>query len=243
MLQAHIQLDESMTAKYAILPGDPARIDRIASFLDNVRELKFNREYRSIIGEYKGVEIVATSTGMGGSSTSIAVEELHNLGVEAMIRIGSCGAMQTGIGLGDLILASGAVRDDGASRAYVDIRYPAVPDTELLNLCIDVAKENDWNHHIGIVQSHESFYMDTNEEEKKYWSKCGVLGSDFETAAVFCVGKLRGIKTASILNNVVVYGENSAESVSGFANGKSLTEQGEEREILVALEALSRLER
>ena len=111
-----------------------------------------------------------------------------------------------------------------------------------MNYCIEAAKENHWEHHVGIVQSHESFYMDTNEEEKKYWSKCGVLGSDFETAAVFCVGKLRGVRTASILNNVVVYGDNSAESVSGFANGEDLCAEGEKREILTALEAFYRLE-
>ena len=242
MKQAHIQLDENVKAKYAILPGDPARIDRIIPFMENVQELEFNREFRSILGEYKGVPMIAISTGMGGSSASIALEELHNIGVEAMVRIGSCGALQTGIGLGDLVIGCGSVRDDGASKAYVDIRYPAVPDTELMNLCIEVAQEENFPHHVGIIHSHESFYMDSNPEEEKYWSSFGVLGADFESAALFCVGRIRNVKVASILNNVVEYGKDSAEAVSDYATGADLCAEGEKREIQVALEALYRLE-
>ena len=110
MLQPHIQL-EPMNIRCAILPGDPGRVTRIAALLDHPRELAYNREFRSIAGMYKGVEVIACSTGIGGSSASIAVEELHNIGIDHMIRIGSCGALQTNIGLGDLIFATAAVRD------------------------------------------------------------------------------------------------------------------------------------
>ncbi len=237
MLQPHIQL-ESVTAQCALLPGDPARLDRIAKELTEVRELAYNREFRSLCGMYNGMPVIACSTGVGGSSASIAIEELHNLGVNAMIRIGSCGALQEGIGLGDLIFASGAVRDDGASKAYMDIRYPAVPDTELLYGCIAHAMKEKWTYHTGIVHSHESFYIDTNAEEEAYWSKAGVLGADMETAALFVVGKLRGIRTASILNNVVVYGKDTSESIGNYADGAFLTAEGERREILTALSAL-----
>ena len=133
MLQPHIQLDESLNARCAILPGDPARLDRIAEQLENVEELAYNREFRSLRGTYRGLPVAALSTGIGGSSAGIAIEELRAIGVTAMIRIGSCGALQTGIGLGDLIFACGAIRDDGASKAYVDVRYPAVSDTALLS--------------------------------------------------------------------------------------------------------------
>ena len=241
MLQAHIQLDDSIGAKYAILPGDPARIDRIKPFLTDCKELKFNREYRSVSGYYKGIKVIAISTGMGGSSASIAVEELHNIGVEAMVRIGSCGALQEGIRLGDLVIGCGAIRDDGASRAYIDIRYPAVPDTGLLNCVIDAAKEKGFPHHVGVIHSHESFYMDSNEEEEAYWARYGTLGSDFESAALFTVGRIRHVKTASILNNVVEKGGNTAESVSSYAGGTDMCAVGELREIEVALEALYKL--
>ena len=130
-LQPHIRLDETVGARCALLPGDPARLDRIAPFLTNVRALAFNREYRSLVGEYRGLPVLAVSTGIGGASAGIAVEELHAIGVTAMIRIGSCGALQPRVKLGDLILVSGAVRDDGASKTYLDPIFPAVPDTEL----------------------------------------------------------------------------------------------------------------
>ena len=241
MLQPHIQLDETIQARCAILPGDPARLDRIALQLENVQEIAYNREYRSLTGTYKGMPVLAMSTGMGGCSTGIAIEELKAIGITAMVRIGSCGALQKKIALGDLVFACGAVRDDGASRAYVDVRYPAVPDTALLSHCIAAAKEQGWPSHTGVVHSHESFYIDTNAEEEAHWSKYGVLGADMETAALFTIGRLRGVRTASILNNVVLYGQDTADAIGDYAGGEDMTAVGERREITVALEALYRL--
>ena len=237
MMQPHIHLD-SLSAKAALLPGDPARLDRIAKELTDVTELAYNREFRSICGIYDGMPVIACSTGIGGSSAAIAIEELHNLGVNAMIRIGSCGALQKGIALGDLIFACGAVRDEGTSKAYADIRFPAVPDHSLLHACITSAEAEGWKYHTGIVHSHESFYIDTNAQEEAMWSSYGVLGADMETAALFTVGRLRGIRTASILNNVVVYGSDTSESIGSYADGAALTAEGERREILCALRAL-----
>jgi uridine phosphorylase len=243
MLQPHIQLEESLHIRHAILPGDPARLDRIALQLEQVEELAYNREFRSLRGLYKGLPVLAISTGIGGSSAGIAIEELRNIGVTAMVRIGSCGALQSDIALGDLIFACGAIRDDGASRAYVDVRYPAVPDTALLGHCIAAARENGWPCHTGVVHSHESFYIDTNDAESAHWAACGALGADMETAALFTIGRLRGVRTASILNNVVLWGQDTADSIGDYADGEDLTAVGERREIAVALEALYRLDR
>lgn len=243
MKQAHINLDGSLAVKYALLPGDLARLDHIKKYLDNVEEIDFNREYRSLTGYYKGIKILAISTGMGGASTAIAVEELKNIGVEAMIRIGSCGALQKGINLGDLVIAEGAIRDDGASKAYVSLDYPAVANHQLVQNIISSCKEFDYPYHLGIVHSHESFYIDNNAEIEKKWSSLGVLGADFETSALFTVGRIRKVKCASILNNVVIYGEDTAESIESYSGGESLTLIGEKREILVALEAFYKMEK
>lgn len=237
MLQPHIQLDETLGITYAILPGDPARVDRIAEHLENVEYLGFNREYKKLCGTYKGVKVLAMSTGMGGASTGIAVEELKQIGITHCIRIGSCGALKQGIGLGDLILVNGAVRDDGASKTYVAAQYPAVPDTELLFDCIEAAKEKGLVYHVGLARSHDGFYIDNEDEISAYWGKQGVLGSDMETAALFTIGRIRGLKTASILNNVVVWGESTADSIGSYADGEDMTAIGEKNEILVALEA------
>ncbi|NLW28673.1 MAG: nucleoside phosphorylase [Erysipelothrix sp.] len=242
MKQAHILLDETIQTNYALLPGDPTRLDHIKQYLDNVQELAYNREFRSLSGYYKGVKVLAISTGIGGASASIAIEELKNIGIDTMIRIGSCGALQSFIQIGDLVIAEGAIRDDGASKAYVDAIYPATPDFNLLSTIVDSCKELMVPFHLGIVHSHESFYIDQNSDIEKRWSQKGVLGADLETAALLTVGRLRNIRCASILNNVVVYGHDTAESITQYVDGENASILGEKREILVALETLYRLE-
>ena len=227
MKQPHIRLDESLNVRYAILPGDPRRAERIASHMSEVEDLGMNREYRSLVGAYRGARILAMSTGMGGVSTGIAVEELHNIGVTHAIRIGSCGALQT---------------DIGTSRAYVREGYPAVPDTELLLALTESIRAQGFAHRLGIIRSHESFYIDDIEEINEYWSKKGVLGSDMETAALLTVGRLRGMKCASVLNNVVRWKECISHGVGSYAAGADAAAAGEEHSILAALETFARLE-
>lgn len=241
-MQAHIYLRDEHKAKYVLLPGDHKRLDVIKTFLDDVKELAFNREYRSISGYYKGVKILALSSGMGGTSTAIAIEELKNIGVEAIIRIGSCGALQSNIRLGDLIIANGAVRDDGTSKAYMDSIFPAVPDTELLFDVIESAKELNVKNHVGIVRSHDSFYTDDTPMLDDLWSSRGVLGADMETSTLFVVSSVRRLKSASILNNVVEYGQKAEDGVSNYENGDEAVSNGEKNEILVALEAFIKME-
>lgn len=235
--QAHIRLSREDSAKYAILPGDPGRIDHIKKYLTDAKELQFNREMRSVSGYYKGIKVLAVSTGMGGASTGITVEELHNIGVEYMIRIGSCGALDPSIHLGDLILVNGAVRDDGASKAYIESIYPAIPDTRLLMATIQAAEEHEFSFHIGRARSHDSFYTDREEEIDAYWSKQGILGADMETAALFTIGALRGVKCASILNTVVEFEEDLEKNINEYVDGESVVKQGEANEIITALEA------
>lgn len=242
-MQPHIQLEENLGIKYAILPGDPARVDRIASHLEDVEELGFNREYKSIKGNYKGVPVLAMSTGMGGPSVGIAIEELKNIGVTHCIRIGSCGALREDIRLGDLILVNGAVRDDGTSKYYVEAGYPAIPDTGLLMACAECAAKRGVNYHVGIIRSHDGFYMDDQDKLNDYWSKRDVLASDMETATLFTLGRLRGLKTASILNNLVVWGEDTFSAIGSYADGESLTAAGEREEILLALEVFVKNEK
>lgn len=237
-LQPHIRCGMEDSAPYAILPGDPARVDKIREYLTDVTEIGFNREYKSIRGFYKGVKVMAISTGMGGASTGIAVEELHNIGVTTMIRIGSCGALQPSIRLGDIILINGAVRDDGASKTYVDAIYPAIPDTELLLSIMEAANEQGFRYHVGKARSHDSFYTDEEEQIDRFWSSKGILGADMETAALFVIGGLRGVRTASILNTVVESSGDLESGINSYVGGESLTKVGEKHEILTALEAI-----
>ena len=240
-LQPHIRLDHNHGARCALLPSDPARLDRIQAFLSDVEELAYNREYRSLVGNYQGIRVLALSTGIGGASAGIAVEELKNLGVENLIRIGSCGALQPQVKIGDLILVSGAVRDDGASKAYIEPIFPAVPDSDLLFACVCAAKNRAIRFHTGIARSHDSFYTDREAEIDAYWSKRGVLGADMETAALYTIGRLRGLSAMSILNNVVAFEEDTLDAIGDYVDGATAAMQGEEHEILVALDAFVRI--
>ncbi len=159
-----------------------------------------------------------------------------------MIRIGSCGSLQPKVKMGDIILVSGAVRDDGASKTYVDSIFPAVPDANLLFACMETAKEKSIPYHTGVARSHDSFYTDEEDAIDAFWSKKGVLGCDMETAALFTIGHLRGVKTASILNNVVEYEGDTSDSIGNYVDGESLSMQGEKNEIYVALEAFVKME-
>ena len=185
--------------------------------------------------------MLAVSTGIGGASAGIAVEELHALGVQNMIRIGSCGALQPEVKLGDLILVSGAVRDDGASKAYIDPIYPAVADAALLAACEKAAQKLGFAFHTGVARSHDSFYTDREEEIDAYWSGRGVLGCDMETAALYVIGRLRQVRCMSILNNVVAYQTDTADAIGSYADGEEAAMRGEEHEIVTALEALASL--
>ncbi|MFR1907137.1 MAG: nucleoside phosphorylase [Clostridium neonatale] len=241
LLQPHIRCGIKDSAKYALLPGDPKGIDRIKEFLTDTKEISYNREHRSISGYYKGIKIIAVSTGMGGASTGIVVEELYNIGVEVMIRIGSCGALDSNINLGDIILVNGAVRDEGASKAYIESIYPAIPDFDVLLSTCEAAKEKKYRYFIGKARSHDSFYTDEEETIDEYWSSKGILGADMETAALFTIGALRGVKTASILNNVSEYKKDLKDEVNNYVEGENLAIDGEKREIIVALEAIVKL--
>lgn len=238
-LQPHIRLSpERVQARYALLPGDPQRVEHVAKFLDNPEELACHREYRSVRGMYRGVEVLVISTGMGGPSTAIAVEELRHLGVTSLIRIGSCGALQPGIRTGDLIIASAAVRDDGTSQTYIDRGYPACADITLVHHLRQQAKRLGYASHCGYVRSHDSFYTDDEEEICQFWSAKGILAADMETATMMVVGALRGLRVASVLNVVVEHSGDLEEGINTYQQQEPSSQDGEYREIQLALEAL-----
>lgn len=238
MKQPHILCEPKDIAEYVILPGDPKRVLRAAAYLEDWKEIADNREFKTITGQYKGVPITITSTGIGGPSTAIAIEELVACGAKYFIRIGSGGAVQREIEIGDLIIATGAVREDGASKMYVRENYPAVADFYLTNILIDTCKALQYKYHTGIVRSHDSFYIDNEAEIMDFWSQKRVLASDMETATLFTLTRLRGAYAASILNNVVKYQENVKEGVHDYVFSKEAAGEGEKKEIMLALEGM-----
>jgi len=238
MKQPHIQCDREDVSKMVILPGDPARVDRVAEYLDEYEEIAYNREFKSIKGKYKGMDVTVISTGIGGASACIALEELVACGAEYFIRIGSLGAYQENIAIGDLIIAEGAVRAEGASKMYVSDNYPAVASLEIVENMKKKVLELGYPHHIGIVRSHDSFYIDNENEVIEHWSNKGVFGGDMETATLLTLGRLRGVKVGSILNNVVLYKDDVKDGINSYVDSSNMAEEGEKREIVLALETM-----
>lgn len=206
----HIAITREQGAEYAILPGDPGRVEKIAQFIDNAKPLAQNREFKSYSGTICGKRVIIMSTGIGGASAAIALEELAMAGLKAAIRIGTCGGMQTEIVPGDLIIPTGAVRMEGTSKEYAPIELPAVADFDVLTALVNAAKQNGYLFHTGVVQSKDSFYGQHNpssmpvgyELENKWnaWKQCGVLASEMETAALFTVAQVRKIKMGCVLH-------------------------------------------
>ncbi|MBI9101174.1 MAG: nucleoside phosphorylase [Spirochaetales bacterium] len=238
MKQPHIDCESSDIAPYVILPGDPARVDRIASFLEESREVACNREFKTVTGRYQGVPVTVTSTGIGGASMVIALEELINCGGKFFVRTGSCGACQPGIGMGELVLPTGVVREDGASKMYLPPEYPAVGDHEMMSFAVDYCKTEGFSYHLGITRSHDSFYIDNESELMALWSRRKVLASDMETATLYALASYRGVRALSILNNVVLYQGDLKEGIGDYVGMKGAAEEGEKREILTALATL-----
>lgn len=206
----HIRCDEGDVAEYVLLPGDPARAAAIAEHLDDARHVATSREFTTYTGRFGGVGVTVTSTGIGGPSTAIAIEELVQLGAKTLLRIGTCGAMQPQAHVGDLIVASGAVRDEGTSRQYAPLEYPAIASPDVVQALRDAAAARGFAHHVGVVHTTDSFYAQHEparmpiglelEQRHTVYRRLGVLCSEMETATVLVIGGgVLGCRVGSVL--------------------------------------------
>jgi len=208
--QYHIDFDDGHGALYAILPGDPGRVEKIASYLENPRFYHQNREYTTWLGELSGKTVMVISTGMGGPSTAIAVEELYKTGVRNFIRIGTCGGMALDVSGGDIVIATGAIRMDGTTKEYVPVEFPAVANLDVTNALVQAAKNLNRQWHAGIVQCKDSFYgqhspdrMPAGYELKdkwEAWKKAGCLASEMESSTLFIVSQVLGARAGCVLS-------------------------------------------
>jgi len=208
--QYHIDFDDGHGALYAILPGDPGRVEKIASYLENPRFYHQNREYTTWLGELSGKTVMVISTGMGGPSTAIAVEELYKTGVRSFIRIGTCGGMALDVSGGDIVIATGAIRMDGTTKEYVPVEFPAVANLDVTNALVQAAKNLNRQWHAGIVQCKDSFYgqhspdrMPAGYELKdkwEAWKKAGCLASEMESSTLFIVSQILGARAGCVLS-------------------------------------------
>lgn len=198
-VQYHIKCRKGDVGDYVLLPGDPGRIDLIAELMDDVKEVAYNRELRTITGYYKGVKVSATSTGMGCPSTAIAVEELGHIGAKYFIRVGSTASMQEYVTPGQLIIPSGVHGLDGTTRHYVDgDSFSCVATFDVVTALVQAAKDLKSKYSVGIVLVHDAFYNETPEFLNK-WRSRNVLSVEMESSVIYAIATLRGYNAGSVL--------------------------------------------
>lgn len=205
----HLHTTPENVGRYVILPGDPGRCEKIAAYFDHGEKVAENREFVTYTGELEGVKVSVTSTGIGGPSAAIAMEELIHCGADTFIRIGTSGGMQPEVKGGDLVIATGAIRMEGTSREYAPMEYPAVAHYDVVEALKAAAEAEGAPVHLGVVQCKDNFYgqhspetmpVDYELENKwKAWIRCGALASEMESAALFITGSVRRVRVGSVL--------------------------------------------
>ena len=207
--QFHIHCVEGDVGRYVILPGDPGRCEKIAALFDNAHFVAQNREYTIYTGTLLGEKVSVCSTGIGGPSAAIAMEELHNIGADTFIRVGTCGGIDLDVRSGDVVVATGAIRFEHTSREYAPIEYPAVANFEVTTALVEASRALGKRTQVGVVQCKDSFYGQHSPETMpaaqtllqnwQAWKAAGALASEMESAALFIVAATRRVKCATIL--------------------------------------------
>ena len=203
----HIQVAPGEVGRYVIMPGDPKRCAKIAAYFDDPVLIADNREYVTYTGTLDGVKVSVTSTGIGGPSAAIAMEELYRCGADTFVRIGTCGGMQPEVKSGDVVVATGAIRMEGTSREFAPLEFPAVADLTVTNALVNAAKQKGCPFHTGVVQCKDSFYGQHEPETKpvsyelmnkwEAWKRLGCLASEMESAALFVVASYLHVRVGS----------------------------------------------
>ena len=206
--QYHIGLKQGDVGEYVILPGDPKRCAKIAAYFDDAKLVADRREFTTYTGYLNGVKVSVTSTGIGGPSAAIALEELVKVGAKYFIRVGTCGGMDLDVKSGDLVIATGAIRMEGTSKEYAPIEFPAVANYDIVTALINGAKKLNLPYHVGVVECKDSFYGQHSPEKMPVsyelmnkwdaWLKLGCLASEMESAALFTVASYLRVKVGSI---------------------------------------------
>ena len=195
--QPHLLVEPGDLHDIVLLPGDPDRVDRIAGHCEGGDLITHNREYKIINATYEGTPVTICSTGVGCPSAAVAIEELANVGVETFIRVGTIGGLQANIEVGDVIVATGAAKDEGTTRRYEADTVPAVPDFGVLSSLVDAAESREEPVHVGPIASDDAFYAETDEYVDA-WEAAGLLGVEMEAAAVFSLARRKGLRAGAI---------------------------------------------
>jgi uridine phosphorylase len=205
----HVGLTQDEVGAYVLVPGDPFRTKLIAEHLEGAEEKAWSREFRTFTGHVGDTLVSTCSSGIGGPSMAIALEELGELGVHTFLRVGTCGAAQPGIRLGDLVIATGAVRSEGTPDGYVPREYPAIASHDVVTACLEAAEAAGVPYHLGVIRSVDALYSDLLPDrmprphelraELEMWARAGIVANDMESSTLMVVSALRGWRAGVLL--------------------------------------------
>lgn len=223
-VQYHLNIRKGDVGRYVLLPGDPKRCEKIAKYFEDAKLVADSREYVTYTGYLEGEKVSVTSTGIGGPSASIAMEELVKAGADTFLRVGTCGGMEVDVKGGDIVVATGAIRMEGTSREYAPIEFPAVANLEVTNALVCAAKKLKVPYHTGVVQCKDSFYGQHEPEKMPVdyqlmnkwnaWLRLGAKGSEMESAALFVVAQYLKVRCGT---NLLVVANQEREK-AGLSN-------------------------
>lgn len=237
-VQYHIKCKKGEVNKAVLLPGDIERADYIGTkFFNKSKKITENREFHIYNGLYENKPLAVCSTGIGCMSAAVAIEELTNIGCKYFIRVGTCGSLSPEVNMADIIIVTGAVRGDGASKEYVPIEYPAVADYRTVNTLRNRAKKEDTDYKLGIIRTHDAFYMESpfafGDYKKKIalWAEAGTLAIENESSTLFVIGSLRKVQVGTILVT-------AGNLITGKESPKNRLQKSIDKAIIIAAGAL-----
>ncbi|MGC8722023.1 MAG: nucleoside phosphorylase [Caldisericaceae bacterium] len=239
MAEFHLKCEKEDVSEYVMLVGNPQRAERISTMLQDAKLVNENRHLYVFTGFYNGERLTIATTGMGAPSTAIVLEELVNLGGKYFIRVGSAGGIAPNLNVGDVVIATGSVRDDGTTPYYLKQSFPAVPDFEVLKTIIETGREIKPNVDYGVVISEDPFYIPYTDREMELFVKANVKAIEMESGCVFIVSQFRGVKAGALF---ALDGNVTLKQMKA-AGHDDLYKQGEDNAIKIGLESLYKLSR
>lgn len=231
-MEFHIKCKPEEVSRYVLCPGSQRRAKRIADQFDGMEKVADDRGIVVYTGTYKGVLMTSCGTGMGGPAVAICMEELSHLGADTFVRVGSCGVFQDGQGPGDIIIASGTIREGGTSLAYLPLEFPAVPTYEILSTLVDTAKGLEIPYTVGVGVAGDAFYSPTEKWAPELMKQAGIVSVEMESDTLFIVGQYRGLRTGAL------YASDGTNKEIKPEWGEEKYLQGEKDMITIALEGM-----
>ena len=234
-MEFHIRCDPKEISKYVFVPGSHDRAKKIAAHFTDMRIVSESRGYLVYSGSVDGIFMTVSSTGMGGPSTAICIEELGHMGADTFMRVGSCGTYQDNVDCGDVIISTGTYRDGGTANTYLPLEFPAVPDFTVTSALVESARRLNLKVHVGLGSAGDAFYAPRDPEKRDLLKQAGVISGEMESDTLFIVASLRGWRAAAL------YTSDGTSTETKPVWGEENYKQGEENAILIALNAMKNI--